>query len=141
MSTYDGKHDKRPTFADLAKDSGTDKVTDHNYAVLYDKYLPAFRDSHVKMLEIGLGCGMVSLGSYISSPSASLHHRSRTVPAPRSRLGSSTSPNWRSTSLSTTRLVARHGLPSILRRRSTSATRPIRLSSTQRVPLPRPMVS
>ncbi|KAF4826970.1 8-demethyl-8-alpha-L-rhamnosyl tetracenomycin-C 2'-O-methyltransferase [Colletotrichum tropicale] len=58
VTTYGGKHDNRPTFADLAKDSGTDKVTDHNYAVLYDKYLPAFRDSHVKMLEIGLGCGM-----------------------------------------------------------------------------------
>ncbi|KAF6808466.1 hard-surface induced protein [Colletotrichum sojae] len=55
---YSGKHDNRPSFAELAANSGTDKVTDHNYAVLYDKYLPAFRDTDVKMLEIGLGCGM-----------------------------------------------------------------------------------
>ncbi|KAJ0164485.1 8-demethyl-8-alpha-L-rhamnosyl tetracenomycin-C 2'-O-methyltransferase [Colletotrichum tanaceti] len=50
--------DGRPTFTDLALNSGTDKVTDHNYGVLYDKYLPAFRDGPVRMIEIGLGCGM-----------------------------------------------------------------------------------
>ncbi|KAL0934741.1 hard-surface induced protein [Colletotrichum truncatum] len=61
------RHDNRPTFADLAKDSGTDKVTTHNYAVLYDKYLPTFRDHPVKMLEIGLGCGMAY------GPGASYH--------------------------------------------------------------------
>ncbi|KAK6223529.1 hard-surface induced protein [Colletotrichum tabaci] len=50
--------DDRPTFTDLALVSGTDKVTDNNYGVLYDKYLPAFRDKPVRMIEIGLGCGM-----------------------------------------------------------------------------------
>jgi hypothetical protein len=33
-------------------------VTDHSYHNLYEKYLPAYRDKKVKMLEIGLGCGM-----------------------------------------------------------------------------------
>lgn len=51
-------HDNRPTFTDLAHKSGTDKVTTHNYGLLYDKYLAQFRDESVKMIEIGLGCGM-----------------------------------------------------------------------------------
>ncbi|KAF9876941.1 hard-surface induced protein 5 [Colletotrichum karsti] len=57
-STHRGKKDDRPTFADLAANSGTDKVTTHNYGLLYDKHLPAFRDLPVKILEIGLGCGL-----------------------------------------------------------------------------------
>ncbi|GJC78813.1 8-demethyl-8-alpha-L-rhamnosyl tetracenomycin-C 2'-O-methyltransferase [Colletotrichum liriopes] len=52
------KHDSRPSFTDLALDSGTDKVTAHNYGFLYDKYLAQFRDEPVRMVEIGLGCGM-----------------------------------------------------------------------------------
>lgn len=48
----------RPTFYDIAKASGTDKVKEHDYQYMYDKYLPAFRDKNPKMLEIGLGCDM-----------------------------------------------------------------------------------
>ncbi|GKT44357.1 8-demethyl-8-(2-methoxy-alpha-L-rhamnosyl)-tetracenomycin-C 3'-O-methyltransferase [Colletotrichum spaethianum] len=56
---FGGKnHDERPTFTDLAMKSGTDKVTTHNYGFLYDKYLAQFRDRPVRMIEIGLGCGM-----------------------------------------------------------------------------------
>ena len=37
----------------------TDKVVDHQYGILYDSMLPTFRTfSHVKMMEIGLGCNM-----------------------------------------------------------------------------------
>lgn len=51
--------DKLPSFLDIAKKYGTDKVTDHQYWFIYDKYLPAIRNKKVKMLEIGLGCNMV----------------------------------------------------------------------------------
>ncbi|WDK21177.1 hard-surface induced protein [Colletotrichum graminicola] len=59
---FGGKNqDNRPTFTDLALKSGTDKVTSHNYGFLYDKYLAQFRNEPVKMIEIGLGCGMVRI--------------------------------------------------------------------------------
>jgi Methyltransferase domain len=48
----------RPSFYDVALKHGTDKVTDHSYHNMYEKYLPASRDKRIKFLEIGLGCGM-----------------------------------------------------------------------------------
>jgi len=51
-------HDQ-DTFYAIAKKEGIDKVTDHHYESLYDKYLPLIRTKKVKMLEIGLGCNMV----------------------------------------------------------------------------------
>ena len=74
----------RPSFYDIAKKFGTDKVTDHHYnfseyqasswtrtfaeqETVYEKYLEPLRDRKLKMLEIGLGCDM----SY--GPGASYH--------------------------------------------------------------------
>ncbi|KAB5514882.1 hypothetical protein GE09DRAFT_588054 [Coniochaeta sp. 2T2.1] len=48
----------RPSFKDIALKHGTDKVTDHHYWYMYEKYLEPLRDKKVKMLEIGLGCDM-----------------------------------------------------------------------------------
>jgi hypothetical protein len=53
--------EKLPTFHEIALKYGTDKVTDHQYWFMYDKYFPALRNQRVKMLEIGLGCDMVCL--------------------------------------------------------------------------------
>jgi hypothetical protein len=50
----------RPSFTDIALKYGTDKVTDHHYQFMYEKYLAPIRDESLKMLEIGLGCDMVS---------------------------------------------------------------------------------
>lgn len=52
-----------PSFHEIALKHGTDKVTDHQYHYMYDKYLPAIRNEKIKMLEIGLGCDMVSIPS------------------------------------------------------------------------------
>ncbi|KAK2010234.1 hypothetical protein LZ32DRAFT_660632 [Colletotrichum eremochloae] len=54
----DKNHDKRPTFTEMALKYNSDKVTTHNYGFLYEKYLAQFRDESVKMIELGLGCGM-----------------------------------------------------------------------------------
>lgn len=51
------------TFYDIAQEHGTDKVTDHSYYDMYQKYFPALRNKRIKMLEIGLGCDMVSHSS------------------------------------------------------------------------------
>ena len=48
----------RPSFYDIALSYGTDKVTAHHYHHMYQKYLSPYRDRHLKMLEIGLGCDM-----------------------------------------------------------------------------------
>ena len=50
----------RPSFQEIALKYGTDKVTTHRYYFMYEKYFPAIREQHVKMLEIGLGCDMAS---------------------------------------------------------------------------------
>ena len=49
-----------PSFLEVAKLVGTDKVTTHRYHNMYEKYLSPLRDRHetIKFLEIGLGCGM-----------------------------------------------------------------------------------
>ncbi|KAH6679706.1 hypothetical protein B0J14DRAFT_304579 [Halenospora varia] len=53
-----GKIRKRPSFYEIAKSHGTDKVTMHPYQDMYEHRLAPIRDKHVKMLEIGLGCSM-----------------------------------------------------------------------------------
>ena len=55
------------SFYEIAKEKGTDKVTVHSYHEMYEKYLPPLRNKKIKMLEIGLGCDMVSI-SPLSSP-------------------------------------------------------------------------
>lgn len=56
----------RPDFEQIARKYGTDKVTTHQYQFLYDKYLSGIRDDQLKVLEIGLGCNMVSAGPTLS---------------------------------------------------------------------------
>ncbi|KAF2148743.1 hypothetical protein K461DRAFT_329625 [Myriangium duriaei CBS 260.36] len=55
-----GKPDttSQATFYDLDLKHGTDKVTTHHYHDMYSRYLSTYRPEPVKMLEIGLGCGM-----------------------------------------------------------------------------------
>jgi len=36
----------------------TDKIYNHHYERLYEKYLIKYRNTSVRLLEIGLGCGM-----------------------------------------------------------------------------------
>lgn len=45
-------------FADRANTHGTDKCTNHRYQFVYAKYLLPLRHREIKLLEIGLGCGM-----------------------------------------------------------------------------------
>jgi hypothetical protein len=48
-----------PPFLETAYRHGTDKVTSHNYYILYQIYLAPLRcRSDLRFLEIGLGCGM-----------------------------------------------------------------------------------
>lgn len=51
----------RPTFYDIALSHGTDKVVDHHYHHMYQKYLEPYREQPVKFLEIGLGCDSKSV--------------------------------------------------------------------------------
>jgi hypothetical protein len=46
-------------FFKVAANTSTDKIRGHKYHHLYDRYLPELRHKPIKMLEIGLGCGMV----------------------------------------------------------------------------------
>lgn len=45
-------------FTQRANTHGTDKCTSHRYQFLYAKYLLPLRHREIKLLEIGLGCGM-----------------------------------------------------------------------------------
>lgn len=49
-----------PSFQEVALKYGTDKVTNHRYQFMYEKYLNPLQGRKLKMLEIGLGCNMVS---------------------------------------------------------------------------------
>jgi hypothetical protein len=49
-----------PSFQEVALKYGTDKVTTHKYQFMYEKYLNPLQGKKLKMLEIGLGCNMVS---------------------------------------------------------------------------------
>lgn len=57
-SAMNSSGDSLKTFFELATEIGTDKVTTHSYQHAYELYLPSLRHKPVKMLEIGLGCGM-----------------------------------------------------------------------------------
>ncbi|PHH92480.1 hypothetical protein CDD83_7228 [Cordyceps sp. RAO-2017] len=59
------------SFEQVALKYGTDKVTTHNYQLMYEKYMSPFRNLPIKMLEIGLGCNMVLITDY--GPGASYH--------------------------------------------------------------------
>lgn len=45
-------------FHHLALRINTDKVTGHQYHHLYEKYLGSRTDESLRLLEVGLGCGM-----------------------------------------------------------------------------------
>jgi hypothetical protein len=65
--------DPQRSWFEIAKEQGTDKVTDHEYQYMYEKYLPALRNKKVKMLEIGLGCNMVrNLFLFVGKPLLSM---------------------------------------------------------------------
>jgi hypothetical protein len=51
---------RRLSFQEIALNYGTDKVTRHRYQFMYEKYLSLIRDNPIKLLELGLGCDMVS---------------------------------------------------------------------------------
>jgi len=51
------KHN-RSTFFYIGMKYHTDKVFIHHYETLYEKYLSNYRDTSVRLLEIGLGCDM-----------------------------------------------------------------------------------
>ncbi|KKP01963.1 hard-surface induced protein 5 [Trichoderma harzianum] len=59
---------RRPNFEQIARKYGTDKVTTHKYQFMYDKYLSSIRDEELKVLEIGLGCNMVSTDFRFAMP-------------------------------------------------------------------------
>lgn len=67
-----------PNFYEVATHHGTDKVTEHSYHDMYDKYLPALRHQKIKMLEIGLGCDMVSI--FVLIPTSSFYTMRRKLP-------------------------------------------------------------
>ncbi|CAF1504205.1 unnamed protein product, partial [Rotaria magnacalcarata] len=50
-------------FKQLALTFETDKVTTHHYERMYEKYLSNYKNSHIKFLEIGLGCQQPVIGS------------------------------------------------------------------------------
>jgi hypothetical protein len=52
------KHN-RSTLFHIGMKYQTDKVFIHHYENLYEKYLLSYRDTSVRLLEIGLGCDMV----------------------------------------------------------------------------------
>lgn len=52
---------KKRSFYEIGKIAGTDKVTDHKYHYAYDRFLSPLRSQKVKLLEIGLGCDMVTI--------------------------------------------------------------------------------
>lgn len=110
--------DDRPTFYEVATAQGTDKVpgnhkNKHQYQWMYDKVLPAFRDKNPKMLEIGLGCDMVSqraAGPARGSTDGPFSHRP-TAPGSPITPGWRTSPRSNSTSSSSTASAWRSGRP------------------------------
>lgn len=48
----------RESWESLAKRAGTDKVTGHEYEMIYEMWLAPWRHQPVNFLEIGLGCDM-----------------------------------------------------------------------------------
>jgi hypothetical protein len=46
------------TFLEVGTKYGADKITAHHYEFMYEKYLRKYAGSSVRILEIGLGCGM-----------------------------------------------------------------------------------
>ena len=48
----------RKSLFDIGMKYQTDKIYLHRYETLYEKYFSRYRDTSVRVLEIGLGCGM-----------------------------------------------------------------------------------
>jgi hypothetical protein len=48
----------RKSLFDIGTKFQTDKIYTHHYETLYEKYLSRYRDTSMRLLEIGLGCGM-----------------------------------------------------------------------------------
>jgi hypothetical protein len=48
----------RGSLFDIGTKYATDKVYAHHYEHLYEKYVSRYRDTAVRLFEIGLGCGM-----------------------------------------------------------------------------------
>jgi hypothetical protein len=46
----------RSSLFDIGMKYHTDKVFDHHYEILYEKYLSHYRGTSIRLLEIGLGC-------------------------------------------------------------------------------------
>ena len=53
----------RSSLFDIGVKYQTDKVSLHHYEILYEKYLSRYRDTSIRLLEIGLGCGMAHIGA------------------------------------------------------------------------------
>lgn len=53
-----GSQSKRVSLFDIGMKYATDKVYAHHYENLYEKYLSHYRNTSVRLLEIGLGCAM-----------------------------------------------------------------------------------
>ena len=73
------KHNQSTLF-DIGTKYKTDKVYKHHYERLYEKYLTPYRHTSVRLLEIGLGCGMpLGVGASASTwreyqgPNADIH--------------------------------------------------------------------
>lgn len=49
----------RSSLYDIGMKYNTDKVYNHHYEILYEKYLTNYRNTPIRLLEIGLGCGML----------------------------------------------------------------------------------
>ena len=69
----------RPSLYDIGMKYMTDKVTKHHYETLYEKYLSRYRNTPIRVLEIGLGCRMNPEGASAETwreyfgPRADLH--------------------------------------------------------------------
>lgn len=69
----------RSSLFDIGMKHHTDKVYLHHYETLYEKYLSRYRDTAIRLLEIGLGCGMVKVGASAETwreylgPTAEIH--------------------------------------------------------------------
>lgn len=48
----------KPSFYEIAYEKGSDKVRLHTYADMYERHLSPKRTQKVKLLEIGIGCGL-----------------------------------------------------------------------------------
>lgn len=139
---WPSKSSAEPSFFEIATAQGTDKVGPHHYEDMYEVYFPPLRHKKLKMLEIGLGCDMVSrkipivsAGHFLSpSEKPSCFRIQVTNSFVASRMGREhpTTPGWSisptssSTSWNTTPIVRTSGLRRPKTQRLSQETRLIR---------------